>query len=665
MKLVEIKNSLAKLYYKPKDNALVLSDFLTIDDKNQMILAQVVSIESTNKEDTNCAILKFSLNIVNDNFTIYNGYTPSLDASVAVADKSLITFIFSDTTQTISWGRVSNSADADITINRNIFDNTLYIQSDIVEDYQSIFQKIINFNKQQKIKTLIINNDNIKNYENTNKLTLGKEFKLPVSNDILDYIYENDLTGLTVEQKTIVQDIIIDIQDYINTLEEKYIPFDTLLNVVNEIYNTDKSVGVILLRNKLLKYKQYNIFASEPTEIDALKKSIESNTVTSMNLSGINSNWKKETLNFLINSIEEKLSLILRIEDDSMTKNLINDICKSENINSIISSSYDSNSAKQIKSVAKNLILFRPEEQQRAFATYNSFLNKLADKEFIISGEATYYMPLIINGNNTEILSVDNTSCSNFKENVNVKSGNAETPIESLSANSSEPKQDLKNIFEESLENEIAKDVDSMFYVNGEKSAKNETANQSSDEQSSLLNENINNELPLTDSTDIQEETLTDDDLDMLDGFNLEEDEPSLSEGTDNYEGEKESTEQESIIDTDSEETEPIETDSADELGLINIDNDDDSLEELSGDDLPLFDDTTTDENITVDTHAKIQENLPENDNDLPIISYDDSKAQDDNIPSIPIFNAEDSIKSDEKIKIAEGNIKKKKKYGR
>ena len=61
MKLVEIKNSLAKLYYEPLDFPLVISDFLTIDDGNQKILSQVVSIESTTKEDTNCAILKFSL----------------------------------------------------------------------------------------------------------------------------------------------------------------------------------------------------------------------------------------------------------------------------------------------------------------------------------------------------------------------------------------------------------------------------------------------------------------------------------------------------------------------------------------------------------------------------------------------------------------------------
>ena len=56
MKIVEIKNSLAKLYYKPSELPLLLSDFLTIDDGNKKLLSQVVSIESTNTESTNCAI---------------------------------------------------------------------------------------------------------------------------------------------------------------------------------------------------------------------------------------------------------------------------------------------------------------------------------------------------------------------------------------------------------------------------------------------------------------------------------------------------------------------------------------------------------------------------------------------------------------------------------
>ena len=52
-------------------------------------------------------------------------------------------------------------------------------------------------------------------FENITQIQLGKEFKIPISSEILSYIYENDLTGLTIEQKAIVQDIILEIQDYI------------------------------------------------------------------------------------------------------------------------------------------------------------------------------------------------------------------------------------------------------------------------------------------------------------------------------------------------------------------------------------------------------------------------------------------------------------------
>ena len=63
MKLIEIKNNFAKLYYLPAEEELNIGDFLTINDGSKKLAAQVVTIESTSKEDTNCAVVKFSFNL--------------------------------------------------------------------------------------------------------------------------------------------------------------------------------------------------------------------------------------------------------------------------------------------------------------------------------------------------------------------------------------------------------------------------------------------------------------------------------------------------------------------------------------------------------------------------------------------------------------------------
>ena len=104
MKLVEIKNSLAKLYYEPAANQLVISDFLTVDDGNKKLLSQVISIESTSKNDTNCAILKFSLDLnETDAFSAYSGYVPSLDANISKTDEQILKNIFSNSSKTIQY----------------------------------------------------------------------------------------------------------------------------------------------------------------------------------------------------------------------------------------------------------------------------------------------------------------------------------------------------------------------------------------------------------------------------------------------------------------------------------------------------------------------------------------------------------------------------------
>ena len=70
MKLIEIKNNFAKLYYRPNDVKLFISDFLTVNDGNQKLVAQVISIESTSQPDISCAVLKFTLDLSEKNEVI-------------------------------------------------------------------------------------------------------------------------------------------------------------------------------------------------------------------------------------------------------------------------------------------------------------------------------------------------------------------------------------------------------------------------------------------------------------------------------------------------------------------------------------------------------------------------------------------------------------------
>lgn len=693
MKLVEIKNSLAKLYYEPLDFPLVISDFLTIDDGNQKILAQVVSIESTTKEDTNCAILKFSLDLDESNkHSTYSGYVPALDAIVSRTKTNILQNIFSSSANAINVGVLTNSSKIELNLSSDILNKFLYIQSDRQEETTNILNTLLDYNMSQKQKTLIIKFHNIETYTNDNTIVFGKDLKLPVNTNILNYIYENDLTGLTVEQKAIVQDILLEIEEYINTLEDGFIPFNTLLDVVNSVYESDKSTGVILFRNKLLKYKQMDIFASTLEEINALYDSLKTYTVTVFDISDHDINWMKEALNFALQNIDEKFYVLMQIDDDTVAENNINEMYKNENIIPIVASCYESSLAPKIKSFAKNLILYKPEKQQKAAASYNSFLMKLAPSEFIVSGETTYYTPLIVKDLPAKLIKTNIVETviaqpsaideeTNSEEAVEIIDSNDteeqeniyETPqvseleelqdlqeleeLDSLPVLSSEEQEEnseIKNIFDESVEEEIAKDVDKMFTATG--SAPEEISDTGLEEFSDVEN----TEEPETIQT---EDVISDDDLDILEQLS-DGDDLTLEDATlDTLEPIEEDNQplEEAVSPAPIEEQEEQESEEEPLPLEEELISEDDTLEELE----PLEDLDDSESGIlggNEELPLELSEEKPMQDTIL------ESLTENNSLPGVPIYSTDSnsaSAKSSDGMNITEGNIVYHEKYGR
>ena len=678
MKLVEIKNSLAKLYYEPLDFPLVISDFLTVDDGNQKILAQVVSIESTSKEDTNCAILKFALDLDEANsHSTYSGYVPALDAIVSKTKINILQNIFSSASNAINVGVLTNSSKIELNLSADILNKFLYIQADRQEETTNILNTLLDYNISSGKKTLVVKFNDIEVYTGDNTVVFGKDLKLPVNTAILNYIYENDLNGLTVEQKAIVQDILLEIEEYINTLEDGFIPFNTLLEVVDSVYETDKSTGVILFRNKLLKYKQLDIFASTLEEINALYDSLKANSVTILDLSNHDENWTKEALNFALQNIDESFYVLMQVNDELVDEKHINELYKNEDIKPIVASNFDSALASRIKSFAKNLILFKPETQQKSAASYNSFLMKLAPAEFIVSGESTYYTPLIV-----KELPVKITQCSTAQNGAVIttpevidEETNQEEYAELLTEEENEPvdeiaelsdledidefddlstledtdeNSEIKNIFDESVEEEIAKDVDEMFTARG---AEIEELPGAELEQLSDSDDTIE-ELP-----EAQPELMSDDDLDTLD---------ELSDGDDDLLMQDNS----STVDT-LEEIEPLddfgEPETLEEIGPMeeySAPEDELIAEEDDSEDLEPLEDLEDSDSGILGSQESVSLDMPEEkptQNDI----YK-NLTENNSLPGVPIYKADEpAAKSRDGMSITEGNIVYHEKYGR
>ena len=682
MKLIEIKNNFAKLYYLPADDELHIGDFLTINDGTKKIAAQIITIESTSKDDTNCAVIKFSfyLNEIGTG-AAYTGYVPKLDSKICKTDGKIIKNIFSKKDNSVLLGDFVSYPELDFCVDSTFGVGFTCVQSDRIENTNFIINKLA----QSSGKGLIVDFDGTLEIENALVFALGKNFRLPISVEILNYIYENDLIGLTVEQKAIIQDIVLEIQAYIESEDSGYIPFNSLMSVVDDIYKEDKSVSIILFRNKLLKYAQMHLFASAEAEIEALFESVEKGELVLLNMENIPSNWQKEALSFVTGHVNGELRLFMNLDDDSVDKKLLMSLYKKQNIKPVIASAYSSKYATTLKSLARNLILFAPEEEQKSYPTYVSFLSLLKDDDFVLTGEQTYYTPLIL--------------CPHKPKNEVSEPVQEEEVIEQPEIVEELPPaledetdvSEIRTIFEESVEDEIAKDVDAMFYAQPkQETAQNEPESpqieelqpideleplQELDSETEIVqpHEDVQPEPPLEHSDEpelseissdehiSEDETFSESDLDVLDMLDDDEETIELDIG--------ESDEQHEPANTDIFEVEPLAGMEDDSLEILDENEQENSSDELSELD-SLIDSASLAEDMQEETQIEPHEDENEDEDSLiaEVNNSDDvlPPPQPD-APNIPIYTTEmdQNLRPDETIKVAEGNIVYHEKYGR
>ena len=153
-----------------------------------------------------------------------------------------------------------------------------------------------------KDKIVVFDTDGL--IESEKKIVFGKDFKLPLNYDTINFIYDNDLEDVDATSKAVIQDIFIEVQEYTKTLPEGYLPFETFLNVVDQQYRETQITQLILLKNKLLKYRDLNVFAETLKDILNLSIAIEKNDVTVIDISEMTPELQKEIMSYIHNTMQ-------------------------------------------------------------------------------------------------------------------------------------------------------------------------------------------------------------------------------------------------------------------------------------------------------------------------------------------------------------------------
>ncbi len=392
MKVLEVKNNLVKIEYNQEDN-LLLAGFVVIEDSLSPYVAQIMSLKADN--GMNYAIVKL-LFTFNDEGILknYNGSIPSLDAEVTRLDgRDLLDILPVNTPVEI--GNIANQ-DIALNVDMSIFEKNLLICSDNYENSNILLENFIYQLTEHNCKSVVFDNEGSFGGQ---KLSFGLDFKLPLNYETINYIYEHDLGNVDPASKAVIQDIFLEVQEYSKTVLEKFIPFDNFLAVVDEQYRATGIPELVLLKNKLLRYKEMNVFAQSPKEIQSLQSAIRANMTNTLDISSAEESLQNEIIKYVYNTIDDMDLFVysfVQLNNGNADKRIIRHFLTKNKIYTTTICSHNFKYIYELKERANNMILFAPLTMQHDFSAYNTFLNKLNSDEFLIYGKATQHMPLIV-----------------------------------------------------------------------------------------------------------------------------------------------------------------------------------------------------------------------------------------------------------------------------
>lgn len=400
MKLLEIKNNLVKLSYAETENP-ILGRFIILGSNEKSYVAQFVNLKS----DTinNYAIAKLLFTFTPDGVVDnYDGSVPNMDSELSfLAAEELLNLLPIETPV-----KIGNLAQQDemLSLDISVFERnfTIFVEKD--SNKKTFISNCVRQLFQMKEKSVIVDTCNL--FEDYPKIVFSKDFKLPLNSKMIDYIFEYELAEVDAPTKAVIQDIFYAVQQYIDTLDFKFLPIDNFVDVVANQYKDIQMPELALLKNKLLKYRDANVFANTKEEVLAFKEKLNEKNCSIIDIKDINEPLQKEVMSFIhqaLTEYEKYIYFFAPLTDNNSDKKLLKQFINNNHVFTtiLVSSSYKY--AQELKQHAQNILLFTPNDMNHDFAAYNTFLNKLNSDECIAFGKLTQGIPFIIDMSDLEL----------------------------------------------------------------------------------------------------------------------------------------------------------------------------------------------------------------------------------------------------------------------
>lgn len=393
MNLLEIKNNLAKLAYTDEEQP-VLGRFVVFMHPEKSYVGQFVNLKADTTSNYVIAKLLFTFNsegIVED----YDGSMPSITSQIGnLPATELLNLLPVETPLRIGYLAQSKNM---LALDVSMFERNLVVFTEKDDNKKIFISNCVKQLFQMKEKTVII--DPVNMFEDYPKIKLGKDFKLPLDAKMIDYLFEVELAEVDAGTKAVIQDIFYAVQQYINSLDFKFIPIDNFVDVVTNQYKELQMPELALLKNKLLKYRDANILANTKEEVIALENKLKEKNCSIIDVKDVGESLQREVISIIHSTLEKfdkYVYLFVPITDNNSDKKLLKQFINHNHVFTTILTSGEYKYANELKQHAQNLIIFTPQGLNNDFAVYNTFLNKLNPNECIVCGKLTQNIPFIV-----------------------------------------------------------------------------------------------------------------------------------------------------------------------------------------------------------------------------------------------------------------------------
>lgn len=395
MQIYEVKNDTAEILYNGNEESLFLFDFLFIEDEELTIVSQVTDISSTENENLNIATVKFCLSVDKTNrLTKYNGHTPPKNAEVGYLDAAEIISLFRPKTNAVVWGEYSRNPELSVATDFKFLSSGFCTICDKPEQSEIIAKTLVSSLEKTNTRTLILDFDGkYQNVKTTNSATFGKEYRIPLDSKALDYIFENDLNDCTPDAKVVIQNIILEIQKYIESVDKGFIPFEMFLQIMMSETKRTQNKGLMAFCNKLLNYKYKKIFADKDTQFSMIN---DCNGSFKLDLSVVDEKFYPLIFASVVSRLFKKFYVITDITEENTRTSTMKSIYEKQNVRLIPIISHENKYLNKIKAHCNNFAIFAPVEKLKTTENYSVFVEKLKTDEFILYGENSLFVPLLV-----------------------------------------------------------------------------------------------------------------------------------------------------------------------------------------------------------------------------------------------------------------------------